>query len=209
MNSAGLIVVGVVLSTAVVPAEYPDRTEGGLRAVPSETVSERTAPASSHRERARSRVREGPGPRVKPGGWVPGPVRDARRRWRVNFSSPLLVDLYLAYPNIRSGDPPDDEQMRFHARKTWLGVTSIRDDSFLPWHHEVGVGRVWVFYLHNPGPDPARTLLKVDTSGKPTPEERRWAPVHLAVGFTLFAGTAAVMVRLVRWRRSRGGDPSW
>lgn len=68
---------------------------------------------------------------------------------------------------------------------------------------------MWVFYLHNPGTEPARTVLKVDTSGKPTPEERRWAPVHLAVGFTLFAGTAAVMVWLVRWRRSRGGDPLW
>ena len=208
MNSMGLIIIGLVLSTAVVPAENPERNDGGLRALPSKPASGRTAPASSLRERARSKLRDGPGKVIRPGEWATIPVRDAKRRWRVNFSSTQPVDLYLAYPNIRPGDPPDPEQSPFHARKTWLGVTSIRDDSFLPWHHEVGSGRVWVFHLHNPGAKSARAVLKVDTSGKPTPKEKRWAPVHLAVAFTLFAGTAAVMVRLVRWRRSRAGDPS-
>lgn len=200
---AGLLVCLALLTGTIGTANGRRPEPKGLVVVPAEPNEPPKPSLVPAPQTPKERVQSSSGRPVPPGGWVRIPFRDAKRRWRVNFSSSSPVDLYLLYPSIGPEGPLDPSRVASDTRKKWKQVTEIRDDTFLPWHHEVGSGRVWPFYLHNPGGQTAYVSFSVDTSGKATPKEERWIPLHVLASLGLFAGSLLILRRILRWRLSR------
>jgi hypothetical protein len=137
---------------------------------------------------------------LQPYEWKQITKRDGRRRWRINMHSSRPIDLYFVYPGHDVGNPPDMTAVRSASRKKWLNIRDIEEDTFLPWQHEYGVGRIWSFYLFNRGTESSRVFLSVDTSGKATEQEKKYHGLMFLIVIFLTGGIFVGTYRLIRWR---------
>jgi hypothetical protein len=135
---------------------------------------------------------------------------DQRRRWRLNMSASHPIQLYLLDPRLKVGNPPDRVKLNSWAQRKWIQVEDIVEDKFLPFGNEAAFGGNWNIYLYNPSKKAVKVKLFVDTSGKPTAEERKKQPLFFALLLLLTGGASFLMYKLLKWRKANPlKDASW
>ena len=114
---------------------------------------------------------------IRPFQWKKITKMDQRRRWRLSMSASHPIQLYLLDPRLDVGNPPDRVKINSWAQRKWIHVEEIKDDNFFPFDNEAVYGGDLNIYLFNPSQMVAEVKIFIDTSGKPTAEERNKQPL--------------------------------
>jgi hypothetical protein len=139
---------------------------------------------------------------IKPYQWQRVTKIDQSRRWRLKMTASHPIQLYLLEPRAKVGNPPDRVKINSWAVRKWENVEEIAEDKFLPFNNEAAYGGTWSIYLYNQFQERAKVELFVDTSGKPTSEEKESTPFFLLILLFLQGGVGFLMYNLLKWRRS-------
>ena len=139
---------------------------------------------------------------VGPYQWQRVTKADQRRRWRVSLSASHPIQLFLLDPRLNVGNPPNKEKTNSWAQRKWIQVEEIINDKFLPFGNEAASGGDWNIFIYNPSKTEVKIKLFVDTSGKPTAEERRMQPFFFLLIILLMVGSSFLMHKLIKWRRA-------